>query len=133
MSLQAHSSARPLRGANPARLARMRQTSLAVLTLLVLEYGIGMYVNLYVTVPRTDHGHRVATAIASGPVILSLHIAVGLLIAVGSIGVLVQAVRARHPAAITGAALGLFAVAFASAICCTPFLRERRHASRKPT
>ena len=35
--------------------------------LTVAEYGIGMYVNLYVTIPRSDHGHGLGTAISNGP------------------------------------------------------------------
>lgn len=53
MNIDAESSARPVSSAATARLTRMRQASLAVLVLLVVEYGIGMYVNLYATVPAT--------------------------------------------------------------------------------
>ncbi len=42
----------------PAAPARARRGSLAVLVLTVAEYGIGMYVNLYVTIP----GPATATA-----------------------------------------------------------------------
>jgi hypothetical protein len=37
-------------------MTRIRDASLAVLAILVLEYGIGIYVSLYSTVPRTDRG-----------------------------------------------------------------------------
>jgi hypothetical protein len=46
MSLDAKSAARPVSAAAPASLARVRRGSLAVLVLVVLEFGIGMYVNL---------------------------------------------------------------------------------------
>ena len=48
-------------------MTTIRRASLAVLAILVLEYGIGMYANLYATVPRTDHGAGIAAAIAHGP------------------------------------------------------------------
>ena len=57
MSLDAKSAARPVRAAAPASLARVRRGSLAVLVLVVAEYLIGMYVNLFVTIPPADYGH----------------------------------------------------------------------------
>jgi len=115
MSLDAQSPARPVSTAATPRLARLRRGSLAVLVLVVVEYGIGMYVNLYVTIPRADHGRSVGSAIANGPTTLSIHVVIGLLLGLGAIGVLVQAVIARHPGAIASSAVGLFALAFASA------------------
>jgi hypothetical protein len=111
MSLRAPSLARP---ASTAATARIRRGSLAVLVLVVLEYGIGMYVNLYVTVPRADHGRGLESAIANGPAVLSAHAAAGLLLGLGALGVLAQAVMARHPGAIAASAAGLFALAFAA-------------------
>jgi hypothetical protein len=114
MSLDAQSPTRPVRTAPAAGLARARRGSLAVLVLLVAEYGIGMYVNLYGTIPRADHGHGLGSAITNGPAILSIHALLGLLLGLGALAVLVQAVIARHPGAIAASALGLFALAFAS-------------------
>jgi hypothetical protein len=56
MSLRAESSARPASTTASASLARVRRGSLAALVLLVVQYGIGMSVNLYVSVPGGDHG-----------------------------------------------------------------------------
>jgi hypothetical protein len=53
------------RTATTAGLARLRHGSLAVLVLPVLEHAIGMYVNLYVTVPG-DHDGSLGSAISSG-------------------------------------------------------------------
>ena len=79
MSLDANTAARPMSTAAPASLARLRRGSLAVLVLVVAEYLIGMYVNLFVTIPRADHGHGVGSAIANGPAILATHAVIGLL------------------------------------------------------
>ena len=95
-------------------MTTIRRASLAVLVILVLEYGIGVYVSLYATLPSTDHGAGIATAIARGPAALSTHAVLGLLLGLGAIAVLVQAVRTRRPAVITASALGLFAIAFAA-------------------
>lgn len=114
MSLDAESPTRRVSTAATAGLAWVRRGSLAVLVLLVVEYGIGMYVNLYTTIPRADHGHGLGSAIANGPAALSIHAVIGLLVGLGAVGVLVQAVIARHLGATASSAAGLFALAFAS-------------------
>jgi hypothetical protein len=55
-----------------AGLARVRRASLAALMLVVAEYVIGMYINLYATIPAADHGREVGTAIANGPALLGI-------------------------------------------------------------
>ena len=115
MSLEANTAARPASTPAPARLARLRRGSLAVLVLVVAEYLIGMYVNLFVTIPRADHGHSVGSAIANGPAILATHAVIGLLLGLAALGVLVQAIMARHAGVIAASAVGMFALAFASA------------------
>jgi hypothetical protein len=114
MSLDAKSAARPVSAAPPAGLARVRRGSLAVLVLVVAEYLIGMCINLFITIPRADHGHSVGSAIVNGPAILAAHAVIGLLLGLAALVVLVQAIVARHPGAIVASALGLFAMAFAS-------------------
>jgi hypothetical protein len=116
MNFDARSPAQPASSAATVRLARMRQASLAVLVLLVVEYGIGMYVNLYATIPRADHhGDGLGNAIANGPWSLSIHAVIGLLLALGAVGVLVRAIMIRHRGAIVSSAAGLLALASASA------------------
>ena len=90
MSIDAKSATRSAGAAAPAGLARVRRGSLAVLVLVVAEYLIGMYVNLFVTIPRADHGHSVGTAIANGPAILATHAVIGLLLGLAALGVLVR-------------------------------------------
>ena len=123
MSLRAESGTRPVTAAGPGgRLARLRRGGLAVLALIVAEYAIGMYVNLYVTVPGADHGRGLSQAIANGPAALSLHAVTGLALALGAIALLVLAIRARRPGVITLAAAGLVFVAGA-AVAGTGFTR----------
>jgi hypothetical protein len=97
-----------------AGLSRLRRGSLAVLALTVVEYLIGMDVNLYVTVPRADHGSSLGTEISNGPAALSLHAVAGLLLGLGALGVLVQSVLARHWVVAGVSAAGLLSLAFAS-------------------
>jgi hypothetical protein len=115
MSGRMESAVRPARRPVTARLALLRRSSLGVLVLLVAEYGIGMYVNRYVTVPRGDRGGGLGTAISAGPAVLSVHVVIGLLLGLGALGVAAQAVLARHWAAAGLALLGLAALAIASA------------------
>jgi hypothetical protein len=97
-----------------AGAARLRRGSLAVLVLLLIEFAIGMYVNLYVTIPGADHGGGLASAVANGPASLSLHATLGLLLALGALGVAVQAVLIRRPALVAASVAGLLAMSFAS-------------------
>ena len=95
-------------------VVRLRRGSLAVLVLLVVEYAIGMYVNLYVNVPGADHGGGLGGAIANGPAFLSLHATIGLLLGLGALGVAVQAVLIRRWALVAASVAGLLAMVFAS-------------------
>ena len=93
MRVETESSAPRARTATTAGLARLRRGSLAVLVLLVVEYAIGMYVNLYVTMPGADHGGSLGSAISNGPASLSVHAVIGLLL---GLGVAAQSILVRH-------------------------------------
>ena len=114
MSMDTETTARTVRPVSASGLARLRRGSLAVLVLIVADYVIGMYVNLYVTVPRADRGSSLGRAISAGPAILSIHAVIGLLLGLGALSVLVQAVMARHWGITALTAVGLFALAFAA-------------------
>ena len=114
MSVETESSAPRARTATTAGLARLRRGSLAVLVLLVVEYAIGMYVNLYVTVPGADHGGSLGSAISNGPASLSVHAVIGLLLALGALGVAAQSILVRHWGLIAASIIGLLAMIFAS-------------------
>ncbi len=98
----------------PASLARLRRASMAALVLLLAEYVLGMYVNLYVAVPAADHGHSVGSVISNGPVILSAHAVIGLLLGLSALAVLVLSLIARRPSVIAISVVGLIALAVAS-------------------
>lgn len=115
MTTDTESPARPAGAAAKAGAAGLRWSTLAVLVLVVVEYGIGMYVNLFVTVPRADHGKDMGSAIANGPAVLSVHAVIGPLLALAAIAVLVRAIMARHAGAIALSAVGLLALAGATA------------------
>jgi hypothetical protein len=112
MTLHAATSDRRV---STGRTAGLRQASLAALVLLLIQYGIGIGVNLYVTVPAADHGHSIGTAISNGPGALTVHIVLGLLLILAAAGLVVQAIRARHGGVIVTSVIGLLALIGAAA------------------
>ena len=100
--------------AQAARLNALRGNSMGAAVLLILQYALGIGVNLYVSVPAADQGAGLATAVgrslANGPVALSVHSALGLLLVVTGISALARAILARHPALIVTSAVGLAAI-----------------------
>jgi len=114
MSAGTRSTTRPGRSAPAAASGRIRNASLAVLVLLVVEYGIGMYINLYVTVPKADHGGSLGSAVSNGPATISIHAVLGLLLGLGALAVLVQSIVVRHWGLIALSVVGLLAMILAS-------------------
>ena len=96
------------------RISGLRRAGFAAFVMLVVQFALGIYVNLYVTVPSADHGHGFGQAIANGPAGLTLHIMLGLLI-LAALGFLVQAILARWRALIAAAVIGLLAMIGAAA------------------
>lgn len=113
MGAGARPAVRPRRTPPAAASGRIRNASLAVLVLLVAEYGIGMYINLYVTVPGADHGSSLGSAVSNGPATISIHAVLGLLLAAGALAVLAQSVIARHGGLIALSVIGLLAMILA--------------------
>lgn len=97
------------------RVRGLRRASLAAFVILLIQYGFGMYVNLYVIVPGADRGQGLGKAISNGPAALSVHAVLGLLLALAAIGVLVQALIARHWPVLTAVAIALVAIVGAAA------------------
>ncbi len=98
-----------------SRVRSLRRASFGAFVMLVAQFILGVYVNLFVTVPSADRGHGFGQAIANGPAGLTLHIVLGLLLILAALGFTVQAVLARQPALITAAVVGLLAMIGAAA------------------
>jgi hypothetical protein len=95
-----------------ARQARLRQASLGILIVIVVQFALGMGVNLYVTLPAAGHpGH--SSWFGNGP-LLALHAALGLFLMISAIVVLVRAITARNGTLIVTSAAGLVAVLLAA-------------------
>ena len=91
-----------------------RRTSLGMTMALLVQFALGMVVNLYVTVPARDQGGGVLTAIgrafANGPVALAIHAGLGLVIVLGTISLVVRSVASRRRPLIWLSSLTLLAV-----------------------
>jgi hypothetical protein len=97
---------------------RLRGASLGAMVMLILQYALGIAVNIYVTPGKGGFSE----AFKNGPV-LALHAILGLLLIVTAIALLARAIAARHGAAITSSAVGLVAIV-AAAMSGVSFLKD---------
>ncbi len=97
-----------------SRLTALRGASMGASVMLIAQYVLGIWVNLYVSVPAADKGAGFAAAIgralANGPAALAVHAALGLLLVVTGISAVVRAILARHRAVIVTSPIGLVAI-----------------------
>jgi hypothetical protein len=84
------------------RLARIRYASLGLVSMLIIEFILGVVYNLYGTAPTSGK----SIGLFSSPV-LALHVILGILLFVAAVMLLVRSVGARHRLAIWMAAVGL--------------------------
>lgn len=99
------SAQRETRPAAPAmRLARLRGNCLGAAALLIIQFGLGMTVNLYVALPRGESFFPVVFGAAP----LAAHAVLALLLLGAAVGALARAIRCRTAIPLT--ALGLASV-----------------------
>ena len=104
------------RRAADQRLERLRGASMGAAVMLVIQFGLGVGVNLYVTLPaavkgegEAGGGRSVGQAFSNGA-LLALHTVFGLLLVVTAVSLLVRAIAARHRPVIVTSAVGLLAI-----------------------
>jgi hypothetical protein len=103
--------ARPSTQELASRQAGLRRASLAIVIVLIVQFALGISVNLYVTLPAAGHaGHD--SWFGNGA-LLALHAALGLFLVLAAIFVLVRAVLARNMTLIVTSAAGLVAIGLA--------------------
>jgi hypothetical protein len=92
-------------------IAGLRANSLAAIVMLVIEFALGVIVNLYAKLPPSDAGKTLLSAfgaaVTDGPVALTLHALLGTLLLITGISALVRASLLRRGVliAVTGVAL----------------------------
>lgn len=86
--------------------------------MLLAQYGLGVWVNLYGHLPASDHGANIATgfarAVSKGPLALSIHAILGVLLILSAAAALVRAIRIRRPVLIGAALVGLLSIVAAA-------------------
>lgn len=112
-------SRRAAAGSRPSSAEIIRRASLGTSVALLIQYGLGMWVNLYATIPARDQGGgefaAIGRALSHGPAGLAVHTGLGLLLLIGSIVPVVRAVADRRPAFIVTSGLSLLAILGAAA------------------
>jgi hypothetical protein len=92
----------------------LRISALASLLMLLIEYGLGVWTNLYAQLPSSDHGKATLAAfggaVAHGPAGLALHALLGTLLIVNAVLVVVRATLVRQTASVILGAITLIAV-----------------------
>lgn len=90
-------------------LAALRGNCMGAAVLLIIEFGLGMGVNLFVALPE----HRPFFSSVFGSAVLAAHAIVALALLGAAIGAVVRAIRARRAVAFTS--VGLAAILAAGA------------------
>jgi len=98
----------------------LRVNSFAAIVMLLIEFGLGVGVNLYVTLPSTGSGGSLSSAfresVSGGPAILAVHAVLGTLLLLTGTSALVRAIvfRRRWTVVVTTVALVSIVVAWIS-------------------
>jgi hypothetical protein len=105
---------RPASRPGGGRHEAVRRSSLGVSAALLVQYALGLWVSLYVTVPARDQGGGLLTAagraLAHGPAALVVHAGLGLVLLLGSVVLVVRAVADRSGFFVVTSAVSLLAV-----------------------
>ncbi|MBV9383499.1 MAG: hypothetical protein JOY82_05815 [Streptosporangiaceae bacterium] len=88
----------------------LRGNCMGAAVLLIVQFGIGMGINLYVTLPQ----HKSFFSTVFGQAAVAVHAIVALLLLGASISALVRAIRAGNQTVITLTAVGLVAILVAA-------------------
>ena len=78
----------------------LRINSISAAVMLLIEYGLGIWVNLYAEIPASDHGKGTfaafGAAVAAGPAGLAVHAVLGTLLILTAIAVIVREIGRAH-------------------------------------
>jgi hypothetical protein len=105
-------------GMSDRQLAALRGNTFGVLAMLIVEFAIGMVVNLYATIPAKDSGSgifgAIGRALTNGPASLATHAGLGLLIVLAAVALPVRSIVSRHIASSVLSLIGLAAIVAAA-------------------
>jgi hypothetical protein len=97
-----------------SRLAALRSNCMGIGVLLIIEFGLGAGINLYVTIPR----HKSFFPTVFGSAVLAAHAIVALLLLGSATAALIRAIRARTAIVVNSAG---FAAILAAGIAGSTF------------
>ena len=102
---------------NAKGLDGLRANSFAAIFMLLLEFGLGVGVNLYATLPTSDQGRALlpafGNAVTGGPVVLAIHALLGTVLLITGVSAVVRASLLRRRALIVIASVSLLAIVVA--------------------
>jgi hypothetical protein len=82
--------------------------------ILLIQYCLGISVNLYSTLPAADHGKSLfggfTSAVGNGPVLLTVHALLGTLLLITAVAALIRSSRLAAPPPIALTAVALVAI-----------------------
>ena len=97
-----------------SRRASLRRDTLVLAVILIVQYALGMIVNIYVTVPKTDQGvglgKAFGDAMSKGPASLAIHTGVGVILLLASVGLVVHALLSGHRVVLVSSVVALLAI-----------------------
>jgi hypothetical protein len=101
-------------GITDRQLAALRGNTFGVLAMLIVQFAIGIVVNLYATIPAKDKGSgifgAIGKALTNGPASLATHAGLALLIVLAAVALVVRSIVTRHTASIVLSVIGLLAI-----------------------
>jgi hypothetical protein len=99
--------------ATGSRIRGLRANALAALIMLLIEYSLGISVNLYSTLPAADKGKTLfaglGAAVGNGPLLVTLHALLGTLLVITGIAAVIRASRLGRRALIALSSTALLA------------------------
>jgi hypothetical protein len=102
---EVNTATRPAGRSQAGQLARLRMASFGAVTMLIIQFILGIVYNLYGTAPTKAK----SVGLFSSPV-LALHVIMSLLLLIAAVMLLVRAIGARHRLTIWMSALGLIGI-----------------------
>ena len=102
---ETHTATRAAGQTQASRLARLRMSSLGLVTMLIIEFILGIIYSLYGTAP-TSAKH---IGLFSSPV-LALHVILAILLVIAAVMQLIRALGIRHRLSVAMSALGLLGI-----------------------
>jgi len=102
---EVNTATRPAGRSQAGQLARLRMASFGAVTMLIIQFILGIVYNLYGTAPTKAK----SVGLFSSPV-LALHVIMSLLLLIAAVMLLVRAIGARHRLTIWMSAVGLIGI-----------------------